>query len=338
MQRHKQAALNISWFSLLTVLGGLLQANHSLQPNSIETSSNQSSHLTNQVRIEVRGEHRYIYANGIPNHAVGTFPNSGNPNTIAEQEHLYRVPLNPQLTGTITPVRPAFGVALNGIPFEPGTAEAWNRDRSSPWRYEALTGFIDLGMDENNAHVQPTGSYHYHGLPTGLLRHESGTTPGMAQAGMTQLGYAADGFPIYGPHGYSDPNDMASALTDMRSSYQLKAGPRPDSRPDGPGGAHDGTFTGDFEYVEGAGDLDECNGRFGVTPEYPEGTYHYYITESFPFIPRCVKGTPDESFTRRNEPQGGPPTDRRPRGYGNDSTPGGPPPRGPRPGGPPPQR
>ena len=52
-----------------------------------------------------------------------------------------------------------------------------------------------------------------------------------------------------------------------------------------------GTFTQDFEYVAGLGDLDECNGRFGVTPEFPNGIYHYYITDAFPYIQRCVKGT-----------------------------------------------
>ena len=49
--------------------------------------------------------------------------------------------------------------------------------------------------------------------------------------------------------------------------------------------------TQDYEYVAGSGDLDECNGRVGVTPEFPNGTYHYYITDTFPFIQRCVKGT-----------------------------------------------
>ncbi|MEO1619406.1 MAG: YHYH protein, partial [Cyanobacteria bacterium J06632_3] len=163
---------------------------------------------------------------------------------------------------------------------------------------------------------------------------------------MTHLGYGADGFPVYGPHGYSDVNNANSELIDVRSSYQLKEG----IRPDGPGGLYDGAFVGDFEYVEGLGDLDECNGRFGVTPEYPEGIYHYYITASFPFVPRCLKGTPDESFIRRGgspnrqRPGDGPSGDRPPGNRPpnnrppNNRPPGGPPPgnhRHPRPGGPP---
>jgi len=51
-----------------------------------------------------------------------------------------------------------------------------------------------------------------------------------------------------------------------------------------------GTFAQDWEYVAGSGDLDECNGRFGVTPEFPEGIYHYYATDTYPFFQRCVKG------------------------------------------------
>ena len=46
----------------------------------------------------------------------------------------------------------------------------------------------------------------------------------------------------------------------------------------------------DYEYVEGLGDLDQCNGRFGVTPEFPEGIYYYVVTDDFPFFTRCLKG------------------------------------------------
>lgn len=274
------------------IFGGALGLGLLLSQSVGQNAALSQDGFSNQVRIEVRDGYRYIYSNGIPNHATGDFPNAGNPNRISAQEHTYRVPLNPQLTDTVTPVMPAFGVALNGVPFEPGTGEFWQRDRSSGWRYEALTGFINLGTDMHNAHVQPTGSYHYHGVPTGLV-----------QAGvMTQLGYAADGFPVYGPHGYANASDAGSELVHMHSSYRLKTG----QRPDGPGGDYDGTFLQDFEYVAGLGDLDECNGRVGVTPDHPEGIYHYYITERFPFIPRCVRGTPDESFRARGGGPGGP--------------------------------
>ena len=259
----------------------------------------------NQVDIFTRGNYRYIKSNGIPDHQHGRFPNRNNPNAIRPQNYDFRVPLRPQPAARVTAVeRQAFGVAINGILFDPGTAEYWQRDRSTGWRYEALSGKINLGLDSNNAHVQPTGAYHYHGLPTGLIRHLN------IGRRMQLLGYAADGFPVYNQYGYADPHNAKSTLEKVRSSYQLKSG----TRPGGPGGRYDGTFVQDYEYVKGSGDLDQCNGRFGVTSEYPSGTYHYYLTEIFPFVPRYYRGTPDKSFHRR-----GPPSGRQP--YGDHSRP-----------------
>ena len=74
----------------------------------------------------------------------------------------------------------------------------------------------------------------------------------------------------------------------MTGSYQLLSNP-PASRPSIDSYAM-GTFKEDWEYVQGSGDLDECNGRVGVTPEFPNGIYHYYATDSYPYFQRCVKG------------------------------------------------
>ncbi|MEO1401705.1 MAG: YHYH protein [Cyanobacteria bacterium J06635_1] len=278
--------LGFTLAGVLVILGSTARGASAHDMGQATLHLSQSSRTLNQVSIEQSDGYRYIDANGIPDHATGAFPNTGNPNSIAAQSHRFRVTLTPQLAGRTTPVRPTFGVALNGVPFEPGTGEYWNRDRTSGWNYDALSGNINLGIDMHNAHVQPTGSYHYHGLPTGLLQRQS----------ITLVGYAADGFPVYGQYGYTDANDLSSDVVALQSSYRLRAGQRPSGPESGPGGTYDGTFVQDFEYVAGLGDLDECNGRFGVTPEYPEGIYHYTITEMFPFIPRCVKGVPDESF------------------------------------------
>jgi hypothetical protein len=71
--------------------------------------------------------------------------------------------------------------------------------------------------------------------------------------------------------------------------------------------------------VKGLGDLDETNGRTGVTPEYPNGTYYYVLTDNWPFIPRMFRGTADASFARPGG-QGGPgpggPGGQRPGGFG----------------------
>src|SRR6266446_6561405 len=141
---------------------------------------------TNRVSITITGGERVITANGLPDHAPGQFPRRGNPNSISAQDYHFQVPFNPQIAAQPRRANGAwFGVALNGVPFEPGTAEFWNGERA--WNYEAKSGFINLGLDEHNAHVQPNGSYHYHGLPTGLIAKLGGDGKKMLL-----VGYAAD--------------------------------------------------------------------------------------------------------------------------------------------------
>jgi hypothetical protein len=258
----------------------------------------------NRVAIVTNGEYRLLTANGLPDHAPGQFPNRGNPNAISAQSYTFRVTLRPQTNATPRSGQGAwFGVALNGVPFEPGTAEFWNGQRD--WNFEAQSGFIDLGLDVNNAHVQPNGAYHYHGLPIGLMAKIGGEGKRMML-----VGYAADGFPIYTSYGYSNATNAASPLKKLRPGWQLKKG----TRPAGPGGNYDGKFTADYEYVPGSGDLDECNGRWGVTPESPQGTYYYCITTEFPQLARQWRGTPNETFFKRGPGPGGPggPNNRRP--------------------------
>ncbi len=282
-------------------------------------SDSHGQETANRVEITTDGAYRYIRGNGIPDHPTGDFPNAGNPNAISAQDVAYRVPLNPQRTGRATGYAlTPFGVAINGVPFDPFAAEFWNRDRNSGWQYEPVSGAIELGVDSANAHVQPDGTYHYHGVPAPLL---AGRADG---AHSPLIGFAADGCPIYALYGYTDPQDPGSPVIRLQSGYQILAG----TRPDGPGGAYDGSFVQDYAYVDGFGDLDACNGRETVTPEYPGGTYAYFMTDDFPHIPRCFVGTPDESFARAGGPGGpGQPPGVRPRPGGPPS--GGLPPRRP---------
>ncbi|MCW3097439.1 MAG: hypothetical protein JWL77_3057 [Chthonomonadaceae bacterium] len=298
---HKVTQLPITFLAAtaLTLAGAsvLYLRAHSQPPG--QPASVAAGEFKAEVKMEVQDGFRIITSNGIPDHPTGAFPNRGNPNSISPQSYHYRVTMTPKLTGSDTRTR-LFGVAINGVPFDPGTAELWNNDQR--WHYEALSGLLfsrgGLGVDSNLAHVQPNGAYHYHGLPTGLLNKRDYIHR------MALIGYAADGFPIYGPYAYTNPNDPKSPLKQLKSSYRLKDGMRPGGA-DSPGGAYDGSFESDYEYVKGLGDLDTTNGRTGVTPEYPQGTYYYVITGGWPFIPRSVKGTPDASFNRRG-PGGGP--------------------------------
>lgn len=243
---------------------------------------------------------RNLSGNGVPNHVVtgGNFASR-----VTVQNVSVGVSLTPAVKSASTPVKLP-GFALNSVKMDPGTAGTCTNSASSvmsgcnyaggsgAWRMEAMGDpavspwKFDFGTDENNAHVQPNGQYHYHGMPTHLISKLN-----VASAtSMSLVGWAADGFPIYANLGYNSANNSSSALREMQGSFRTKATPdvgRPSTNLFAMG-----HFQQDWEYVAGAGDLDECNGRTGVTPEFPAGTYHYYITKTYPFIQRCVKGTP----------------------------------------------
>jgi len=233
---------------------------------------------------------RVLSANGIPNHSVtgGSFATA-----VSVQSVSATYTLTPALTNlTATAVMPS-GHALNGIKLDPGTAGTCNNSgicdpagNGGAWHMEALSpsSSFSFGTDSSNGHVQPNGAYHYHGVPNGLVLKLGGGTNLI-----TLVGWAPDGFPIYSLYGYSTATDAKSTVRLMTGSWQLKSTPNA-GRPSATVYAM-GAFTEDWNYVAGSGDLDECNGRFDVTPEFPQGIYHYYITQTYPYVQRCVKGT-----------------------------------------------
>jgi hypothetical protein len=254
---------------------------------------------------------RILTGNGIPNHEVGTFPNPNCPNTISEQNVNETFPLLPIIVSDegdygVGGPNGASAYALNSVKFDPATAGRCNDDGvcslaqgQGDWSIEALGhDTFDFGDDMNHAHVQPSGEYHYHGIPELFLDF-------LGQDGdMILVGWASDGFPVYARYGYLDPCDINSEVISTQPSWRLKNEPDP-GRPEiltelsgGPNGGQSnlnipipmGAFTQDFEYVEGSGDLDQCNGRIGATPEFPEGIYHYMVTDDFPYFSRCLKG------------------------------------------------
>jgi hypothetical protein len=248
---------------------------------------------TSTVSWTCTSSSRELSSNGLPEHAVGTFPNANCPNTIKAYAVSATMPLAPALTGSSARAM-VVGWALNGVKFDPNTAGTCDDTGTSctligntgSWSIEALgQSQFDFGVDSSNAHVQPTGEYHYHGMPEGELTARSGgvtTRPVL-------VGFAADGFPVYARYGYVAATDASSTVRAMTGSYRTRT-TIPTNRPSATTYPM-GTFLQDWEYVAGSGDLDECNGRFGVTPEFPGGIYHYYITDSYPFIQRCLKGT-----------------------------------------------
>ena len=112
------------------------------------------------------------------------------------------------------------------------------------------------------------------------------------------VGIAYDGYPIYGPWGYTTYNDNTSAPKRLTSSFGLKAtdAHRPtsfkftdqvdfnDSTPSQTLVA--GSFVEDYQYNPGSGDLDQSNGRYCVTPDYPNGTYAYFMPQDASNVPQ----------------------------------------------------
>jgi hypothetical protein len=327
MRRHTITVLGLGCL----VLGGILAVAFAQPPMRIHrvtaarpvslVPADRQPPVAGRVAIAIQDGFRVITANDIPDHTVGAFPNRGNPHAIAAQDWRVRLPLEPAVNAVPLmlhdpqrrgPPLP-FGIGVNGVLFDPGTAEFWMGDRTAGWNYEALGGAVPLGLDANHAHVQPGGVYHYHGLPTGLLAE-------LGLADITRapdrhsplVGWAADGFPIYCLFGYADAEDSGSAVAQLKSSYRLRQGARPGGAL-GPGGRYDGAFVQDYEFVAGSGHLDECNGRTCVTPEFPAGTYAYFLTAEWPVIPRGFRGTP-VSMRGDRPPRGGrPPFGRPPR-------------------------
>ena len=242
-----------------------------------------------QTTVDVNESVRSIASNALPNHTTGDFPNSGNPNAISEQDVIYEFTTEPVYTGSSTEVLTT-GVAINGVKFEPGTAESISCASGEFYRIEALQETYNLGLDSNNAHVQPTGEYHYHGVSQLLIDVFSTETD------LVHIGFAADGFLIY----YSNSGAY-------ESGYELKTEPRTgtDCLATGPAGGNmvsisetvpDGTYTSDWVHIGEDGKLDKCNGV------HINGEYMYLLTETFPYIPRCLNGQVSASTVA-----GGPP-------------------------------
>ena len=85
------------------------------------------------------------------------------------------------------------------------------------------------------------------------------------------IGWAFDGNPIYGPYGYSDPENSSSAVKELIPGYtKVDVYNRPS-------GFDDEFFIEDFVF-DGSGDLDQYNGRYCKTPEFPNGRYVYFAS------------------------------------------------------------
>lgn len=229
------------------------------------------------VTVDEAAQTRTIESNALPNHETGEFPNAGNPNTITAQDRTWVYPTEPVFTGVATFAMTP-GVALSGVKFEPDTAERATCASGEIHSIEAIQEVTDLGLDFNNAHVQPTGEYHYHGLSTMLVEVFN------SDQDLVHIGFAADGHLMY----YSKSGAYQASY---RIGTNAREGTDCTYTSGGPNGAtitfasvKDGSLKSDWDYDPSYGDLDECN---GITVA---GQYIYLITTDYPYVPRCLMG------------------------------------------------
>ncbi len=237
----------------------------------------------------------YLQGNSLPNHDFNNGSSSFAHLTKSLNES-FRIPRHPSENSVNTKLTLQYdnAVMLNGVKLDLLAAACYGvggaplgqektgcNDADTPWRYDPVFAGNTFKTDLHNAHTQPDGAYHYHGDPNALY-----DLTGQQESGV--IGFAADGFPIFGP--YINDGGTVRLVT---SGYTLKSGIRESISGEGalPPGSYDGTFRDDYEYTS-AGDLDECNGMT------ENGVYGYYLTNEFPWILNCYKGSLDPSFSK----------------------------------------
>ncbi len=204
-------------------------------------------------------------------------------------------------------------MALNGVFLSPAPGQPFiytNKNTGEfnwDWVFEPTNNQGDgegqVQLDCATAHTNASG-YHYHGEMFQYLETDNpGVTTVASFSEPYQIGWASDGFPIL----YKFGPDSNGQFRELLPSYQLKTGERPGDGIVAPCGPYTGKYTVDYEYIEGLGDLDECNGiESSIILETALGTetfnYYYVVTSTFPQIGRCLKGVPSEDFENGQDP------------------------------------
>lgn len=295
--------------------------------------------------IRVSSNYVYVASSAMPTYVMGPWYLDATktnlfPNWPTNQNKLYRIPRNP--TPAVTKTRTSLGAVAvwvdGGIIHNQLDAFVWNGTTDvtaaggiGSWQRDAAWA-EGLTFDPSGSHQPFTGERHHHLNPY-ALRYQLGDHVDYNPATHTYtestnspqhspiLGWAFDGYPIYGPYGFSNPNDTNSAIRRMTTGYVLRNGSFGTANltvtgrtsypqwaldagqpvnPSGPAVNADyplGRYLQDYDHLADRGytqgvhfDLDRHNGRICKTPEYPGGTYAYFITIDsnaapiFPFI------------------------------------------------------
>jgi len=238
---------------------------------------------SNVLKDQFDSNYVYISCNCIPGYDIG--PWSANPNWAKNQNFCYRITRTPtQNTGTpVTVGLGHIGIWTNGV----SIYNAWDGMSYNNKGYcdQNAYYFEGVSFDTCLGHPAQNGEYHHHINPKCLYNDADSLHHSPI------IGYAFDGFPIYGAYAYTNTNGTGG-IKRMTSSYQLRTtmvnrDTLPDSTSALPSADYGpsvsvsyplGDYMQDYVYMAGSGDLDEHNGRFCITPDYPGGIYAYFVT------------------------------------------------------------
>ncbi|MCA9247873.1 MAG: YHYH protein [Planctomycetales bacterium] len=155
--------------------------------------------VANNVVVRFTDEHLVVHSQGLPNHPTATFPDrtrslDGNPNYIQQHDNTWYIPLAPKEAADrramqnennndhALPMGP-IGVAVNGVVFFNPFDHLLDED--AVWRLDRCCG-----------HPAPNWLYHYHKYP--VCVKSPWCDDGAAHSPL--IGFAFDGFPVYGPY------------------------------------------------------------------------------------------------------------------------------------------
>jgi hypothetical protein len=293
-----------------------LTGSHYVQGNSTPIADNVAA---NVQTVQYSTNFVYVSTTGIPAYITGPFLD-GNPSLATNQNAIFKLSLNPTAnTGTLTSTTGGnIGIFVNGVAlFDYRDGVAWNSQTNAlcggpgnppcpggpnanmPWNRDAVPA-EKAGFDCSKGHPA-MGNYHHHQNPSAFkldlqvisticdVYDADGLYVIDSMQHAPLIGYAADGFPIYGAYGFQNTNGTGG-ITRIQSSYQLRNISVRTHWADGTDVADGpavsstyplGYFREDYEFITHTGQeeyLDASNGRFCVTPEYPNGTYCYFAT------------------------------------------------------------
>ena len=290
-----------SWLQNTTETGTFYnQGNPTAQNNGI---------LVNCQEVEYSNDFVYVHTEGVPAYTTGPFLD-GNPSAATAQGDVYKIPLTPTPSNNPSNTTGGtIGVFVNGVSlFDYRDGVAWNPSTnalcggpgnpmcpggpmaSMDWNRDAIPAEMG-GFDCSKAHPA-MGNYHHHQNPSAFDLDQNVVSTicnlydaeGLYAINTSQhsplLGFAYDGYPIYGAYGYATEGGTG-VIARIKSGYELSTATTRANGPDVNATYFNGYFREDYTWVAHSGEeeyLDEHNGRNCVTPEYPGGIYAYFCT------------------------------------------------------------